>query len=305
MLAEHIHDKIACSICCFESGVVMFKIIKKEALNPFVTRITIKAEDISNSAKPGQFVIVRANKTAERIPLTIADFDKQAGTIDLIYQKVGFSTKLIDKLGEGECICDIVGPLGKESKLDGYKHAAVIGGGTGCAIAYPQAKALFSKGTIVDIIAGFRSKDLIILQDDMKNVSNKITIMTDDGSNGNKGYVTDALKEKIESGEKYDFVLAIGPMPMMKAVSEITKSYGIKTIVSMNSLMIDGTGMCGCCRLTYDGQIKFACVDGPDFDAHKIDFDEACRRLNMYKEYERDCTEDSCNLLKKEVNSNG
>ncbi len=283
----------------------MFKIIKKQALNPYISKITVEAPQIAVSAKPGQFVIVHANKTSERIPLTIADYDKKAGNISIIYQKVGFSTKLLDTLNEGDDILDIAGPLGKESELDGYKKAIVIGGGAGCAIAYPQAKALHLKGGQVDIIAGFRNKNLIILQNEMKQISDNLTIMTDDGSNGNKGFVTDALKNKLENDNSYDFVLAIGPIFMMKAVSEITKVYNIKTVVSMNSLMIDGTGMCGCCRLTYDGKVKFACVDGPDFDAHRIDFDETARRLNMYKESEKACDENSCNLFNKKVNKNG
>lgn len=276
----------------------MFQIIEKIPLNKTITKINVKAPYIAKSAKPGQFVIIRVNETGERIPLTIADYDLKNESITLIYQKVGFTTKLLDTLNKGDKILDIAGPLGNASKLEGYKNAAVIGGGAGCAIAYPQAKALFKLGTKVDIIAGFKNKDLIILQDEMKNYSNNLIITTDDGSNGNKGFVTDALNNRLKNGEKYDLVVAVGPIFMMKAVSEITKKYNIKTIVSMNSLMIDGTGMCGCCRLTYDGKTKFACIDGPDFDAHKIDFDETARKLNMYKNQEKIFDESSCNLFK-------
>ncbi len=282
----------------------MFEIIKKERLNPYISKMIINAPQIAQSAKPGQFVIVHANKISERIPLTIADYDKNDGNITIIYQKVGFSTKLLDTLNEKDSILDIVGPLGKASQLDGYKKAIVIGGGAGCAIAYPQAKALYENGAQVDIIAGFRDDSLIILENEMKKISYSLTIMTDNGSNGNKGFVTDALSKKLEIDNAYDFVVAIGPVFMMKAISEITKIYNIKTVVSMNSLMIDGTGMCGCCRLTYNGEVKFACVDGPDFDAHKIDFDETARRLNMYKEHEKTCNNNTCNLFSKRVTEN-
>lgn len=276
----------------------MFEIIKKELLNETITKIEVYAPYIAKSAKPGQFVILRVNETGERIPLTIADYNLKTERITLIYQKVGFTTKLLDTLNKGDKILDIAGPLGKASKLKGYKSAAVIGGGAGCAIAYPQAKALFKLGTKVDIIAGFKNKDLIILKDEMEKCSDNLIITTDDGSNGNKGFVTNALKNKLESGQNYEIVIAVGPIFMMKAVSEITKEYNTKTIVSMNSLMIDGTGMCGCCRLTYDGEIKFACIDGPDFNAHKIDFDETARKLNMYKAQEKSFDEYSCNLFK-------
>lgn len=276
----------------------MFEILEKKSLNKTITKIKVHAPYIAKAAKPGQFVIIRVNETGERIPLTIADYDLNDNSITLIYQKVGFTTKLLDTLNTGDKILDIAGPLGKASKLEGYKNAAVIGGGAGCAIAYPQAKALFKLGTKVDIIAGFKNKDLIILEDEMKNCSNNLTITTDDGSNGNKGFVTDALNNKLEDSKRYDLVVAVGPIFMMKAVSEITKKYNIKTIVSMNSLMIDGTGMCGCCRLTYDGKTKFACIDGPDFDAHKIDFDETARKLNMYKAQEKTFDESTCNLFK-------
>ena len=276
----------------------MFEILEKKSLNKTITKIKVHAPYIAKAAKPGQFVIIRVNETGERIPLTIADYDLNDNSITLIYQKVGFTTKLLDTLNTGDKILDIAGPLGKVSKLEGYKNAAVIGGGAGCAIAYPQAKALFKLGTKVDIIAGFKNKDLIILEDEMKNCSNNLTITTDDGSNGNKGFVTDALNNKLEDGKRYDLVVAVGPIFMMKAVSEITKKFNIKTIVSMNSLMIDGTGMCGCCRLTYDKKTKFACIDGPDFDAHKIDFDETARKLNMYKAQEQSFDELNCNLFK-------
>lgn len=279
----------------------MFKIVEKTALNLSMTKMVVEAPFIAKKALPGQFIILRVDEFGERIPLTIADYDREKGTVTIIYQKVGKTTKLLDTLGTGEYILDFVGPLGKASELEGYKKAAVIGGGAGCAIAYPQAKALFQMGVHVDIIAGFRNEELIILEDEMRAVSDELIVMTDDGSNGNKGFVTNALQEKIDAGAGYDLVIAIGPMPMMRAVSNLTREYGIKTIVSMNTIMIDGTGMCGGCRLTVGGETKFACVDGPDFDGHLVDFDEAMKRSAIFKDQEQDAVRNpDCRLLRGE-----
>lgn len=281
----------------------MFKIVEKTPLNPSMTRMAVEAPFIAKKALPGQFIILRVDEFGERIPLTIADYDREKGTVTIIYQKVGKTTMLLDTLEVGEYILDFVGPLGKASELEGYQKAAVIGGGAGCAIAYPQAKALHEMGAHVDIIAGFRNEELIILKDEMDAVSDELIVMTDDGSNGSKGFVTDALLEKIRGGAGYDLVIAIGPMPMMKAVSNLTKEYGIKTIVSMNTIMIDGTGMCGGCRLTVGGQTKFACVDGPDFDGHEVDFDEAMKRAAIFKDQEQRAVRDpDCRLLRGEHN---
>ncbi len=267
----------------------MYRIVNKRALNTFVTLMEIDAPLIAAKGKAGQFVILRVNETGERIPLTLADEDPQKGTITIMYQKVGKTTLLLDTLNIGDSILDVVGPLGKATDLDGYKRVAVIGGGVGCAIAYPEAKALHRLGAQVDMIAGFRSSDIIMLEDDFKAVSDRLFVMTDDGSNGNKGFVTVKLQELLDAGEQYDLVIAIGPLPMMRAVANVTKPYGIKTIVSMNPIMVDGTGMCGGCRLTVGGQVKFACVDGPEFDAHEIDWEEAMHRLGQYKEQEHEC----------------
>lgn len=264
----------------------MFKIVKKRELNPSVTLMEIDAPLIAKKAKAGQFIIFRIDEEGERIPLTIADTDIERGTVTIIYQKVGLSTELLSKKNEGEFILDFVGPLGVPTELDGLKKVAVIGGGVGCAIAFPQAKTLFKLGCEVDVIAGFRTKDLIILEDEMRSNSTNYFIMTDDGSYGEKGFVTDKLKSLIEDGNNYDAVIAIGPIPMMKFVSLTTKPYDIKTIVSLNPIMVDGTGMCGGCRVTVGGEIKFACVDGPDFDGHLVDFDELMNRNATYKAQE-------------------
>ena len=278
----------------------MFCILEKTKLNDSMSKMIIDAPLIAKKAKPGQFIILRVNEHGERIPLTIADYDREKGTVTIIYQIVGKTTKLLDTLNKGDFILDFVGPLGKASDLEGYKNFAVIGGGAGCAIAYPQAKALFNMGAKVDMIAGFRNKDLVILEKEMSDSSSNLFIMTDDGSNGHKGFVTDALKEQIENGADYDFVIAIGPLPMMKAVCELTKGYNIKTMVSMNSIMIDGTGMCGGCRLTVGGKTKFACVDGPDFDGHMIDFEEASKRTKINIKEEAKEREEYCRLLEGE-----
>jgi len=275
----------------------VYKIVEKEPLNSTVTRMVIEAPFIAKKAEPGQFIILRVNADGERIPLTIADFDRDKGTVTIIYQIVGKTTMLLDQLKVGESLHDFVGPLGTASETDNIKKIAVVGGGVGCAIAFPIAKKLHEKGAEVHTIVGFRNTDLIILEDDFKKISDKCIVMTDDGSNGHKGLVTDALKELIESGEKYDEVITIGPLIMMKFVCLTTKQYGIKTVVSMNPIMIDGTGMCGGCRLTVGGETKFACVDGPDFDGHLVDFDEAMARGTTYKEFETREREEECHLL--------
>ena len=277
----------------------MYMISRKVSLNPTVSLMDIQAPLIAKKAEPGQFIILRAKEDSERIPLTIADFDREKGTVTIIYQIVGGSTMELDTLKEGECLHDFVGPLGKPSETDGLKKVAVIGGGVGCAIAYPIAKKLSSLGCEVHSIAGFRNKELVILEDEFKKVSSKLCIMTDDGSYGTKGLVTNALEELIKEGNQYDEVIAIGPLVMMKFVCLLTKKYGIKTIVSMNPIMIDGTGMCGGCRLTVGGQTKFACVDGPDFDGHLVDFDEAMHRGTIYRDFESRVREENCNLMKQ------
>ncbi len=275
----------------------MFKIVKKEILNPLVKLMEIEAPYVARKAEPGQFIILRTDEMGERIPLTIADYDRSKGTITIIFQEVGKTTQVLGAMNEGDSILDFAGPLGVASHLDGIKKAAVIGGGLGTAIAYPQAKKLHENGAVVHSIVGFRNKDLIVLEKEMKEVSTELFVTTDDGSNGNKGFVTDELKKLLESGNQYDLVIAIGPLVMMKFVSKLTKEYGVKTIVSMNPVMIDGTGMCGGCRVTVGGKTKFACVDGPDFDGHLVDFDEAIRRQSMYKrEEEKVSKEHKCKL---------
>ena len=281
--------------------VKVFRIVKKKELNTTVTLMEIEAPNVARKAEPGQFIILRTDDDGERIPLTIADFNRESGTVTIIFQIVGATTMRLASLNVGDSLCDFVGPLGKPTETKGLKKVAVVGGGVGCAIAYPVAKKLFKEGAEVHAIVGFRNKDLLILEDEFKKNSSKFIIMSDDGSVGEKGLVTDALEKLIKSGEKYDEVIAIGPLVMMKFVSKLTKEYNIKTIVSMNPIMIDGTGMCGGCRLTVGGEVKFACVDGPDFDGHLVDFDEAIERASMYKEFETHAREESCNLLKKEV----
>lgn len=279
----------------------MYKIVRKKPLNPTVTLMEIEAPLIAKKAEPGQFIIFRAKEDSERVPLTIADFDREKGTVTIIYQIVGGATMELDTLNEGDCIHDFVGPLGRPSETEGLKKVAVVGGGVGCAIAYPIAKKLTSLGCEVHSIVGFRNKDLVILEDEFRACSSLLKIMTDDGSCGEKGLVTNALEQLIQDGNKYDEVIAIGPVIMMKFVSLLTKKYDIKTIVSMNPIMIDGTGMCGGCRLTVGGETKFACVDGPDFDGHLVDFDEAMHRGTMYRDFETHVREKFCNLLKQEV----
>ena len=279
----------------------MYKILKKEVLNPTVTKMVIDAPLIAKKAEPGQFVILRTDKDGERIPLTVADYDREKGTVTIIFQIVGATTNQLNTFNEGDYIQDFVGPLGTPTKTEGLKKVAVVGGGVGCAIAYPVTKKLYDMGVEVHSIVGFRNKDLVILEDEFKSHSNVFKLMTDDGSYGEKGLVTNALEQLIEEGNTYDEVITIGPLIMMKFVSLLTKKHDIKTVVSMNPIMIDGTGMCGGCRLTVGGETKFACVDGPDFDGHKVDFDEAIKRGQMYKDFERHAYEESCNLLNKEV----
>ena len=279
----------------------MNKIIRKKNLNPTVTLMEVEAPLIARKAQPGQFIILRVDEDGERIPLTVADYDREKGTITIIFQIVGATTEKLNRLNEGEYIRDFVGPLGTPSHLDGLKKVAVVGGGVGCAIAYPVAKKLHELGAEVHSVVGFRNKDLVMLEEEFRAASDVYSIVTDDGSYGRKGLVTDALKELIDAGNKYDEVIAIGPVIMMKFVCKLTKEYGIKTVVSMNPIMIDGTGMCGGCRLTVGGKTKFACVDGPDFDGHEVDFDEAMNRGSMYRDFERHAYEETCNLFKKEV----
>lgn len=279
----------------------MYKIISKQVLNPTVTKMEIEAPLIAKKAQPGQFIILRTDENGERIPLTVADYDREKGTVTIIFQIVGATTNQLNSFNEGDYIHDFVGPLGKPTETEGLKKVAVVGGGVGCAIAFPIAKKLHKMGVEVHSVVGFRNKDLVILEDDFKNNSDVFKLMTDDGSYGEKGLVTNALEELIKEGNQYDEVITIGPLIMMKFVCQLTKKYDVKTIVSMNPIMIDGTGMCGGCRLTVGGETKFACVDGPDFDGHLVDFDEAMKRGQMYKEFERHAYEESCNLLNKEV----
>lgn len=279
----------------------MFKILEKTPLNPTVTKMVVDAPLIAKKAEPGQFIIFRATEDGERVPLTIADFDREKGTVTIIFQIVGGATMELNALNEGEYIHDFVGPLGVASHVEGLKKVCVVGGGVGCAIAYPIAKKLHQLGCEVHSVVGFRNKELLILEDEFKAVSDNYVVMTDDGSYGEKGLVTNALEKLIAEGNKYDEVITIGPLIMMKFVCGVTKKYDIKTTVSMNPIMIDGTGMCGGCRLTVGGETKFACVDGPDFDGHQVDFDEAMSRGSMYREFEQHAREASCNLLNKEV----
>lgn len=278
----------------------MFTIVEKVALNPTVTKMVIKAELIAKKAKAGQFIILRSDDQAERIPLTIADYDRINGTITIIFQIVGAATYKLNQLNVGDAVHDFVGPLGRASEIEGLKKVCVIGGGVGCAIAYPVAKALHEQGSEVTAIAGFRTKDLVILENEFRAVSD-FNLVSDDGSVGEKGLVTDVLRKLLDQGEQFDEVIAIGPLVMMKFVCKLTKEYDVKTVVSMNPIMIDGTGMCGGCRLTVGNEVKFACVDGPDFDGALVDFDEAIARSRMYHEQERHAYDRACNLLNKEV----
>lgn len=279
----------------------MYRIVEKEALNPTVTRMVIEAPLVARKAQPGQFIIFRASEDGERVPLTIADYDREKGTVTIIFQIVGAATMELNALEQGDSLTDFVGPLGTPSHLEGLKKVAVVGGGVGCAIAYPTAKRLHELGAEVHAVVGFRSRDLVILEKEFSDVSDRLVMMTDDGSYGEKGLVTNALERLIQEGNRYDEVIAIGPLVMMKFVCAVTKKYGVKTIVSMNPIMIDGTGMCGGCRLTVGGETKFACVDGPDFDGHLVDFDEAMKRSTMYRDFEQHAREAHCSLMNKEV----
>ena len=279
----------------------MYKIIYKKQLNPTVTMMDIEAPLVAKKAEPGQFIILRVNEDGERIPLTVAGYDREKGTVRIIFQIVGATTNLLNQKREGEYIQDFVGPLGVASRLDGLKKVCIVGGGVGCAIALPIAQKLHEMGCEVHSIIGFRNKDLLILEDEFKAASDKLTVMTDDGSAGRQGVVTLPLREAIEGGEKYDEIITIGPLIMMKFVVETARPYNIPTTVSMNPIMIDGTGMCGGCRLTVGGKTKFACVDGPDFDGYEVDFDEAMSRSSTYRDFERHAYEASCNLFSKEV----
>ena len=281
----------------------MYKIVKKESLNPTVTLMEIEAPLVARKAEPGQFIIFRATEDGERIPLTIAGYDREKGTVTIIFQIVGAGTEILNSLNVGDYVQDFVGPLGNATETEGLKKVAVVGGGVGCAIAYPVAKKLHDIGCEVTSIVGFRNKDLIILEDEFRAASSNYILMTDDGSAGEKGVVTAPLEELIKNGEEFDEVIAIGPLIMMKFVVMTTKKYNVKTVVSMNPIMVDGTGMCGCCRLTVGGETKFACVDGPDFDGFEVDFDEAMARGSIYKPFELKAREEACNMIQaaKEV----
>lgn len=276
----------------------MNRILQKTRLNPTVTEVVLDAPLIARKAEPGQFVIIRSEEDGERIPLTISAFDREKGTISIIFQTVGATTLALSVKEPGDFIPDCVGPLGRPTDTDGFKKVAVVGGGVGCAIAYPVAKKLADKGAIVHGIAGFRNKDLVILRDRFEKTCEVFKLMTDDGSDGEKGLVTDALKKLLDEGNKYDCVYVFGPLIMMKFLAKLTKEYGVKTLVSMNPIMIDGTGMCGGCRLTVGGETKFACVDGPEFDGHLVDFDECLSRSRTYKQAEKKRYDDACNLFK-------
>lgn len=269
----------------------MARIVTKRRLNPTVTLLEIESPMIARKAKPGQFVIVRVDEFGERIPLTIADYDAIRGTVTVMYQSVGLTTKKLDLLESGDTVLDLVGPLGNPTEVEGVKRVVVIGGGVGCAIAFPQAKALFRSGVHVDVIVGFRTKELVFLEGSFRKNCTNLYITTDDGSYGEKGFVTTKLKELLDGGEQYDLAIAIGPIPMMRFVSETTKPYGLHTIVSLNPIMVDGTGMCGGCRVNVGGKVKFACVDGPDFDGHQVNYDELMIRNAVYKEQETEATE--------------
>ncbi|MBQ9986197.1 MAG: sulfide/dihydroorotate dehydrogenase-like FAD/NAD-binding protein [Oscillospiraceae bacterium] len=279
----------------------MYKILKKEFLNPTVVRMEVSAPEVARRADAGQFIILRATEDGERIPLTVADYDREKGSVTIIFQVVGGTTEILRHMEEGDCLADFAGPLGRKTETEGLKSVAVVGGGVGSAIAYPVAKKLHESGAYVDAIVGFRTRDLVILEDEFRAASSELHVMTDDGTYGERGLVTEVLENLILAGRKYDEVIAIGPLPMMKFVSLLTKKYNIKTVVSMNPIMIDGTGMCGGCRLTVGGETKFACVDGPEFDGHLVDFDEAIRRSAMYRDFEAHAREEACNLFKKEV----
>jgi len=268
----------------------MYKIVRKKELNPSVTYMEIEAPFVAKKAKAGQFIIFRIDERGERVPLTIAGYDREKGTVSIIFQKVGLSTEMLGRMNEGDSILDFVGPLGKPTEVEGKKRVCVVGGGVGCAIAYPSAKAFKEAGAEVDVIIGFRNKDIVILEEEFRAASDNMYLMTDDGSYGEQGFVTVKLQELLESGREYDEVLAIGPIPMMKFVAKTTEPFGVHTVVSLNPIMVDGTGMCGGCRVTVGGEVKFACVDGPDFDGHQVDFNELMNRNGVYKNREQETT---------------
>ena len=279
----------------------MYRIVRKEALKPTVILYEIEAPMVAKKAEPGQFIILRVDENGERIPITIHDYDRETGTVTIIVQTVGATTEKLSHKQQGEFIQDFVGPLGRPTETEGKKKVCVVGGGVGCAIAYPVLKKFHDCGAEVHAVVGFKNKDVVILEDKFKSASDVMKLVTDDGSYGEKGLVTDALKQLIEEGNQYDEIFAIGPAIMMKFVSKTTEPYGIPTTVSMSPIMVDGTGMCGGCRLTVGGETKFACVDGPDFDGHKVDWDESLKRGKMYFDWERHKHEEVCNLFKKEV----
>ena len=279
----------------------MYRIVRKESLTPVLTKLTVEAPFVARKAQPGQFIILRVDENGERIPITVHDYDREAGTVTIIYQIVGATTMKLEQKKEGEYIADFVGPLGKPTETEGVKRVAVVGGGVGTAIAFPVAKKFHEEGVEVDLIVGFRNKDVVILEDEFRKACTNLYIGTDDGSYGKKALVTELLQEQIDAGKQYDEVFCVGPLKMMKFVCAVTKPYGLKTLVSMSPLMVDGTGMCGGCRLTVGGEMKFACVDGPDFDGHEVDFDEAIHRGAQYREFEKHAYDQACNLFKKEV----
>ena len=279
----------------------MYQIVDKKPLNSTVTQMDIYAPFVAKKALAGQFIILRVDEDGERIPLTVAGYDREKGTVRIIFQIVGATTELLNHKNVGDYIPDFVGPLGRPTEVEGLKKVCVVGGGVGCAIALPVAQALKAQGTQVTSIIGFRNKDIVILEEEFNEASNRVFMMTDDGSYGEQGNVCVPLKKLLESGERFDEVITIGPLIMMKFVCELTKEYGVKTVASMNPIMIDGTGMCGGCRLTVGGKMKFACVDGPEFDGHEIDFDEAMSRSRTYAEFEASEREKACNLFKMEV----
>ena len=283
----------------FEEREKIYQITAKEILNPTVVKMEILAPAVAKKALPGQFIILRVDEKGERIPLTVAGYDRQKGTVDIIFQVVGATTMCLSHKEAGDSIQDFVGPLGVPTRTEGLKKVAVVGGGVGCAIAYPVAKELHDQGCEVHSIIGFRSRELLILEQEFRACSERLIVMSDDGSCGEKGLVTDALRALLEAGEQYDEVIAIGPLVMMKFVCALTREYGVKTVVSMNPIMVDGTGMCGGCRLTVGGKTKFACVDGPDFDGHEVDFDEALQRAAQYRDFEHRAYEETCNLFKR------
>lgn len=265
-----------------------YEIISKKQFSEKVNEYVVYAPDVAHRARAGQFIILCATEDGERVPFTVCDYDREKGTITILVQTVGYSTMILEKLSVGDSICDFVGPLGKPTDLSGFDKILLVGGGIGSAVIYPQAKQLMLENKAADVIVGARNESLVIYENDFKKFSNEFFVMTDDGSAGEKGFVTDKIKNLLDEGRKYDCIFAVGPLPMMKAVCALTKNYGVKTIVSMNTIMVDGTGMCGSCRLTVDGKVKYACVDGPEFDGHLVDFDEAINRSKFYKEQEKE-----------------